>query len=68
MPEHLEAQGWRGSVQGYYAHRPTHRLIQNDAKLQRPCEHICCRQLDCKKNGYIHVPQCMGLVPRRGAE
>lgn len=45
MFEHLEAQGWRGSVQGNHVHRLVQRFVQNDANLQSAVEHVCRGQL-----------------------
>ena len=41
MFEHLEAQGWRGSVQGDHIHRPVQRFVQNGANLQRAGKQVC---------------------------
>ncbi len=68
MLEHLEAQSRRSSVQGNHVNRPTQRLIQNNADLQRTGEYVFRRQLGREKHGHIHVAQCMGLVPSHRAE
>ena len=66
--EYLEAQGWRGSVQGDHIHRPVQRFVQNGANLHRAGEHVCRGQLSREKHGHIHVAQGMGLLPGCGAE
>jgi hypothetical protein len=43
MLENLEAQGWRGPVQGNHVHRQTQALVQHGANLQRPGKQVCRR-------------------------
>ena len=68
MLEYLEAQGWRGPVQGNQIHRLVERVLQERADLQRAREQHFRRQPGVEEHRHIHVAQAMGLLPCCGTE
>ena len=65
MLEYLEAQGWRGPVQGNQIHRLAKRILLESADLQCAREQLFRRQPGLEKHGHIHVAQGMGLLSCR---
>lgn len=68
MLEYLEAQSWRGPIQGNQIHRLAKRILQESTDLQRAREQLFRRQSGLEKHSHIHVAQGMGLLPCRGPE
>jgi hypothetical protein len=66
MLEYLEAQSWRGPVQGNQIHRLAKRILQESTDLQRAREQLLRRQPILEKHSHIHVTQGMGLLPCLG--